>query len=325
MSNRQDERRKSVLIVQHAEHEHPAAVHRALESQGIQTLWIHPYRGEEFPGLAQISGMISLGGPMSANDENDHPWILKECELLRQSVEAGLPTVGICLGAQMMARALGGKVERHEKYELGWFPIELNDEGKNDPILGSAGKTPMVYHWHGDTFHLPPQATLLAGSKACARQAYRINERVYGFQFHPEADHQLVHEWLAIEGVEDEIMDTQKLHGTRTVQDAQTQRNRASKGEKSSLRITLGLTSLFRRREKEPLRQELREQVSRWATRRRNVILEFEGSNRKPTHIQGRISGILTLPPGDFLILQEQSGILWPVRTDDILSIELQK
>lgn len=325
MGNRQDERRKSVLIVQHAQHEHPAAVRRALESQGIQTLWLHPYRGEEFPRIDHISGMISLGGPMSANDEGEHPWIAKECRLLRESVEAGLPTVGICLGAQMMARALGGKVERHEKYELGWFPIELNEAGKDDPILGSVGEVPMVYHWHGDTFHLPPQATLLASSKACARQAYRINERVYGFQFHPEADHQLVHEWLAIEGVEEEILDTQKLHGTRTVQDAQTQRNRASKGEKSSIRITVGLTSLFRRREREPLRQELREKVSRWATRRRNVILSYEGSDRRVTHLQGKITGILTLPSGDFMILQEQSGVLWPLRTDDILAIELQK
>jgi GMP synthase-like glutamine amidotransferase len=262
---------------------------------------------------------------MSANDEEEHSWISKECELLLQSVEAGLPTVGICLGAQMMAKALGGRVERHEKYELGWFPIELNEEGKNDPILGSAGKAPMVYHWHGDTFHLPPQATLLAGSKACARQAYRIGERVYGFQFHPEADHQLVHEWLSIEGVEEEILDTQKLHGTRTVQDAATQRNRASKGEKSSIRITVGLTSLFRRRAREPLRQEIRERVSRWATRRRNVILSFEGSDRKISHLQGRITGVLTLPTGDFLILQELSGVLWPLRADDILAIELQK
>jgi GMP synthase-like glutamine amidotransferase len=325
MSNRLTDRRKSVLIVQHAPHEHPAAVRRALESQGIQTLWLHPYQGEELPSIDQIAGMISLGGPMSANDEEEHSWIRKECRLLRESVEAGLPTVGICLGAQMMARALGGKVERHDKYELGWFPIQLNETGKSDPILGIAGDAPMVYHWHGDTFYLPPNAQLLAGSKACPRQAYRVNERVYGFQFHPEADHQLVHEWLAIEGVEEEILDTQKLHGARTVQDAQTQRNRASKGEKSSIRITVGLTSLFRRREREPLRHELREQVSRWATRRRNVILSFEGSDRKITHLQGRITGILNLPAGDFLILQEQGGVLWPLRTDDILSVELQK
>ena len=103
---------KLVLIVQHAEHEHPAAVRRALESQSIRTHWIHPYRGDAFPDVSEISGMISLGGAMGANDEAEHPWIKAECALLKKSVESGLPTVGICLGGQLMARALGGRVER---------------------------------------------------------------------------------------------------------------------------------------------------------------------------------------------------------------------
>src|SRR4051812_10641272 len=98
--------KKPVLIVQHAPHEHPAAMLRALETQGIVSEWIHPYRGERYPGARQIAGMISLGGPMGANDEAAHPWIRDEIDLLRRSAEAGLPTIGICLGGQMLARAL---------------------------------------------------------------------------------------------------------------------------------------------------------------------------------------------------------------------------
>src|SRR6478672_2872456 len=96
-------RKKPVLIVQHAPHEHPAVVRRALESQGLETLWIHPYRGELYPELSEISGMISLGGPMGANDDAHHPWIKSEVELLKSCALEELPTVGICLGGQMMA------------------------------------------------------------------------------------------------------------------------------------------------------------------------------------------------------------------------------
>src|SRR6185312_17281721 len=103
-------------------------------------------------------------------------------------------------------------------------------------VLSSAGETPTVYHWHEDTFHLPEGATLLAYSKTCPRQAYRVGEHAYGFQFHPEADHQLLHEWLSYEGIEEEIADVQKTHGTRSVQNAETQRGHSLRGEKSSLK-----------------------------------------------------------------------------------------
>lgn len=312
-----------VLIVQHAPHEHPATFLRALETQGVQTLWIKPYQGDPYPNAREIRGMISLGGPMGANDEAAFPWITQECALLRHSVEAQLPTVGVCLGAQMMAKALGGKVERHSKYEIGWFPIELNEDGKADPILSVAGDAPMVYQWHEDTFHLPPKATLLAGSKACPRQAYRISNHAYGFQFHPEADHQLVHEWLAVEGIETEILEIQKQFGPRTVQVASTQRNRATKGEKSSLKIVIAITSLFRHKEGEPRRQELRDRISKWTTRRRNISVNFENSQKKIGQLNGKITGFLELAFGDYLLLQDSNSTVWPIRTDDILEIKL--
>src|SRR6185312_10973034 len=103
-----------VLIIQHAPNEHPAVIRRALESQGTLTLIIHPYQGDAYPSHKEIAGIISLGGSMHANDDENNPWIPKECALLRKCVLEGLPTLGICLGGQMMARGLGAKVEKNE-------------------------------------------------------------------------------------------------------------------------------------------------------------------------------------------------------------------
>lgn len=315
------ERRKPILIVQHAPHEHPAAVRRALESQGIQTLWLHPYLGEAYPKVGELAGMISLGGPMGANDEEDHPWVRSEIELLRQCVLEGLPTVGICLGGQMMARALGGRVERNGSHEVGWFPIDVTPEGAADPILGAAGSRPTVYHWHQDTFFPPPEAVMLASSKACARQAYRVGDKAYGFQFHPEADHQLVGEWLDIDGVEEEIRATQRAHGTKTVQSARIQRTHALKGEKASLKITAGIGSIFRRIGCRGHSHATREELEYWLTHRTSLIVEFEGPDRRPIQVRGRIQALLEVTAGDFVIFQEENTLLWPIRVTDLSKV----
>jgi GMP synthase (glutamine-hydrolysing) len=314
------ERRKPVLIVQHAPHEHPAAMLRALESQGILTQWIHPYLGQGYPEVDSISGIISLGGPMGANDEKLHPWIGTEKDLLRRCVDAELPTVGICLGAQILARALGGRVERHSSAEVGWFPVKLNEAGIKDPVVGAAGPSPTVYHWHLDTFYPPDEAVLLASSKACARQAYRIGDKVYGFQFHPEADHQLVLEWLAAEGIEDDIDEVRREHGSRTVQDSKTQRAHALRGEMGSLKITAAAASLFRKRAYRKAAGGLRARVERWLENATRLVVEFEGSDRRSMQVAGKILSFLSIPSGDYIILQgaDRQITLWPIRLDDI-------
>ena len=317
------ERRKPVLLIQHAHYEHPAALKRALEAQGIVTQWIHPYRGDPYPALSEIRGIISLGGPMGANDESEHPWITTELELLQRAVETGKPTVGICLGGQMMARALGGKVERHETVELGWFPLQLNAAGNADPILGAIGASPMVYQWHQDTFFLPPGAELLASSEACARQAYRISDHAWGFQFHPEADHQLVHEWLAVEGIEDEILDAQQKHGKKSVQDAGTQRARALQCERSSLRIASSISQIFSSRPYTPEPEDVRAQYHRWIQQRTLLSVEFEGSDRRLHTIKGTPSAVIEIQAGEFMLFREENSILWPIRLDCVRRVHL--
>lgn len=319
------ERRKPVLLIQHAPHEHPAVIRRALESQGIQTQWIHPYLGEAYPKLSEIRGVVSLGGPMGANDHDLHPWILPECELLKASVEAGLPTVGVCLGGQLMARALGAPVEKNRRAEVGWFPIRLNKAGEEDRILGAAGTRPLVYHWHMDTFHLPKDSILLADSRACERQAYRIGENAYGFQFHPEADHQLIQEWLDIDGTHQDILDVQADHGTRTVQDADTQRGHALQGEKASLKITTAIGQLFRRNSYNSVSCDFYDHLESWATHKTLLIVEFENSDRKITQLRGHVATLLTLMDGEFLIFKEENTLLWPIRLDHIRTLKPAK
>lgn len=310
--------RKPVLLVQHAPHEHPAVIRRALESQGILSHWIHPYRGEKYPELKEIAGIISLGGPMGANDEADHPWIQEECDLLKACTQARLPVVGVCLGGQMLARAMGGEVQKNPIPEVGWFPIQINAEGKKDRIIRNAGSNPVVYQWHNDTFFPPKDAVLLAGSQHCPRQAFRIGDHAYGFQFHPEADHQLVHEWLSIEGVEEEIEEARKAHGGGTVQDANTQRGHAAKGEKASLKITAAIGGLFQNEPYEPVSRHIYDQFEEWATHRTLVVIEFTASDQKPLHLKGYILMILSIPAGDFIIFREENTILWPIRLDHI-------
>lgn len=266
--------------------------------------------------------MISLGGPMSANDEAIHPWIRPEIQLIGQCVAQGLPTIGICLGGQLMARSQGAEVVKNSVAEVGWFPIQMNQNGLNDRIMGSAGRNPLVFHWHNDTFQVPNGAVLLAHSQACSRQVYRIGEHAYGFQFHPEADHQLVHEWLAVEDVEQEIIDTQKVFGTISVQDADAQKSFATQGEKASLKITAAIAQSFQPRDYSPISHELYEQIEAWGMLRTRLFLELEGPDRKTFRLRGSILMYFTIADGEFIIFREENTLLWPIRMDDIKKIE---
>lgn len=316
-----------VLIVQHAEHEHPAILKRALATQGIPTVVIHPYLGDPFLSQDKISGIISLGGPMSVNDEKNHPWLKDECRLIRKCQKEGKPIVGICLGGQIIAKAMGGSVEVNPQVEIGWFPISVNSDGIQDIILSAAGHSPHVYHWHGETFRLPKQAKLLAQSQACERQAFKLGHRVYGFQFHPEADHQLISEWLSVEGVEQELIHARIIHGKQTVQDTKTQKNRARKGEKASLAITSAIGSLFRDevwicKNKKCVYSTA--ELKAFAKSKKALSIRFLSELNTEVQLQGKIYGFIDILAGKFIILQDKNKILWPIRDTDILLIHIK-
>ncbi len=234
-----------ILIIQHAEHEHPASLLDKIKSMGFSYEWIHPNRGDPYPKSDTIRGIISLGGPMSANDADQYPWILQELDLLKQCIQENRPVLGLCLGGQLLAKALDAKVVKNPTLEIGWFPLTLTNSGTKDPIFHSCQPNPLVYHWHQETFQLPKGATLLAHSALCKRQAFRIGKNAYGIQFHPEADLRLVKEWLKATPAQEEILNLRAQGNLDTVQDPHTQIRLAESCEKVTLNLVHAMVNLF--------------------------------------------------------------------------------
>jgi GMP synthase-like glutamine amidotransferase len=263
---------------------------------------------------------------MGANDDEDYPWLEKECELLLNAVNGNMPVVGICLGGQLLARALGARVERNKKPEIGWHPIQLTEEGQLDRIFGSLGKEALVYHWHFDTFHLPSEAVLLSGSSICARQSYRIGDQIYGFQFHPEVDHQLLGEWLTDEEVAFSIRESVHTYGSQWIQPVERQMELAFEGEKAGMKIVAGIGQLFQilpyRPSEHPSVDLWRPLLAEWVQNRVQLEVILEGSNRKEFCILGTVIGTISTSDGEFLIMKDQNTLLWPIRIDLILSLK---
>jgi GMP synthase (glutamine-hydrolysing) len=177
----------SWIVLRHHPAEGLGLIGNALRDVGVQHRVLDTPRGEALPrDIRDVGGIIVLGGPMSANDSDQLPWLRKELELLDRALTAGRPVLGICLGAQMIARALGGKVFPGEKREVGWSPVTFTPEGKDDPLLLGVPDQLTVFHMHGDTYELPPDGTNLATTPLFEQQAFSWGETVYGFQFHLE-------------------------------------------------------------------------------------------------------------------------------------------
>ena len=177
-----------VAVVRHVPFEHLGRIAPALASRGI----LIDYAEE---GREEAAGLIFMGGPMSAND--DLPFIREELALIERAARAGTPLLGICLGAQLIAKALGAKVYRNPVKEIGWYPVFWNEAAGSDALLAGLSGPETVFHWHGETFDLPAGATWLARSEACRHQAYRVGSNVYGFQFHLEVTPEMIADWTA--------------------------------------------------------------------------------------------------------------------------------
>lgn len=157
----------------------------------------HPYRGDGLPEIGQISALIVLGGAMGANDEHKHPFLVKVKQLLRQVVAAGIPCLGICLGGQLLAAALGGAVVSRRWEELGVLDVNLTAEGKADLLFTGISPEFTTFQWHHDSFDIPAGGDLLAHSAACPHQAFRVGDSAWGLQFHPEVTAEIIRDWCA--------------------------------------------------------------------------------------------------------------------------------
>ncbi len=143
------------------------------------------FESAEAPDLQTIDLLVVMGGPMSVHDADQFPWITLEKQFIRACIDAGKPVLGICLGAQMIANAMGAKVFPNPVKEIGWFPIQAVPSIGGDAVFNFPPLT-TVFHWHGETFDLPPGAIRLAQSEGCANQAFQLGKRVIGLQFHLE-------------------------------------------------------------------------------------------------------------------------------------------
>jgi GMP synthase-like glutamine amidotransferase len=182
-----------VLAFRHVPFEGAGLIEPILEAHNIALDYADLYvPGSVMPDVSKYHGLIVLGGPMSANDDLDY--LRAEMNMLRAEVRRGRAVLGICLGAQLLARALGAEVRRNPVKEIGWYPVECTPAAAGDPLLGGVSRE-TVFHWHGETFDLPSGAELLATSERCRHQAYQVGERAYGFQFHLEVTPEMIADW----------------------------------------------------------------------------------------------------------------------------------
>jgi GMP synthase-like glutamine amidotransferase len=186
---------KPVAIFRHAPSEGPGYFATFLDSHGIPWQLFKIDAGDMLPtDVTQFSGLVFMGGPMSVND--DLPWIPHSLELIRQAVQADIPVLGHCLGGQLMAKALGGVVGRNQVKEIGWGEVAVADNATAKAWFGEAKKFD-AFHWHGETFTIPPGATGILGNTHCANQAFALGKHL-GMQCHIEMTEEMVREWCEL-------------------------------------------------------------------------------------------------------------------------------
>jgi len=185
---------EAFLALQHIPCEPPAAFEDELRSRGLELVRAELDEGDALPDWREFAGLIVMGGPMGAYEEDAHPWLVEEKRAIRDAAEAGHAVWGVCLGAQLLAGALGARVYAGAEAEVGLLAVELTEAAAADPVFGAAPPSFPSLQWHGDTFELPPGATLLASSPAYASQAF-VYKRAYGLQFHLEVSPALAAEW----------------------------------------------------------------------------------------------------------------------------------
>jgi GMP synthase-like glutamine amidotransferase len=174
-----------VHFLQHVPFEGLGSIGPWFESARAKVTGTKFFESTVLPPASEVDLLVIMGGPMSVNNEVDLPWLVSEKRFIRQVIEEGKAVVGVCLGAQLIASAMGARVYRNKEKEIGWFPISSVHTSTPGLVHAFPAET-LVFHWHGETFDLPPGAVQLARSVACENQAFQLGRRVIGLQFHLE-------------------------------------------------------------------------------------------------------------------------------------------
>lgn len=185
-----------ILVIQNSVRDPIGILGDHLTCHGAElTTWL-PEQQPNLPA-GTFSGLIILGGHMNAHEDDKYPHLKQVVDLIHQFHAKNKPIMGVCLGAQLVARAFGSQVSPHSRPELGFSPLEVVVESATEPWLQNCPKNLHIMQWHFDTFELPEQATLLMTNDICKHQAYRIGTNIYGFQFHLEVTPGIILDWLA--------------------------------------------------------------------------------------------------------------------------------
>lgn len=192
-----DRREPKLLVLQHIACEPPGAYEEVLLEWGAAMTRIEVDEGEQLPDWQGFDGIVAMGGPMGAYEDERLPWLTAEKQLIADAVHSGLPFWGVCLGSQLLAASLGARVEPGGEPEVGVLSVAPTPDGATDPVFALAPSEFKALQWHGDTFELPAGAVRLAGSDAYEQQAFSF-ARAYGLQFHIEIDASLARKWGAV-------------------------------------------------------------------------------------------------------------------------------
>ncbi len=186
----------NVLVIKHVDIEGPGLIEDCLRTERIPCQIFSLESGLHLPKLDDLTHLVFLGGPMNVYEEDRYPFLKEEDLFIKEAIQRGKSILGICLGAQLIAKALGAKVFKAPAKEIGWYDVSLTRIGSIDPIFSRLPKTFPVFQWHEDTFEIPHRAILIATSSLVPHQAFLYGDNVYGIQFHLEVTQEMIHEWM---------------------------------------------------------------------------------------------------------------------------------
>ena len=210
---------RTIRVIQHIECETPGTIADILNEKGISIQTVDAYKGEPVPKeMGAAAGLVIMGGPMGVYEEERYPFVCDEIRLIEQAVKEDKAVLGVCLGSQLLAKALGARVTKGKKKEIGWYPVSLTEGATKDRLWTGVEPSFIAYHWHGDVFELPRGAEPLASSALTPCQAFRYGERAYGFLFHMEVTEKIIGEMVRTFAAE---LKEERLDGQEIVKAAQ--------------------------------------------------------------------------------------------------------
>jgi GMP synthase-like glutamine amidotransferase len=187
-----------VVVFQHLSCEHPGIFRDFLRRDEAEIVTVELDAGDRIPSLDGADALLIFGGPMNVDEEDRYPWLAPETTAIRAAALGGMPILGVCLGGQLLAKALGARVTKNPEPEVGLLDVELTDAGATDPLFTGWPRRSAVVQWHSDTFAIPEGGVRLATSGACGNQAFRYGRCAYGLQFHPEVTADMVKDWADV-------------------------------------------------------------------------------------------------------------------------------